>query len=253
MLRLNEIKSGYGKRDVIKGLSLEIRDSEIVALIGLNGSGKSTLLKTILGLIKPHHGEIFFDDRLLREIPLKERARKLSLLESQTPLTFPMSLDELMNLGARNLPQEQRDSAIERALEAAEMQNFKTRNLLELSSGETRRALIAHTLCNNSRVTMLDEPFAHLDWRHQKNLAESLKNWNKEFSTTFVLAVHELEWAVQIADRVCALHEGRIIAFDTAERVFADAAVREVFAFEAAIDENPIDGSRRLTLGRPTR
>jgi iron complex transport system ATP-binding protein len=249
MLRLIDVAVGYGKQPVLKNVNLSIGTGEIHGIIGLNGSGKSTLLRTILGMIPQIEGRILLDEFELRRRPLSERARRLSLLESQGHVAFPMTIRELLEISLRH----SRDRALfDRSLEAVELRGSEERNLLEMSSGEVRRAFIAHTLCANAPIIMIDEPFSHLDWSHQKNLVESLKEWRSRFSTTFVLAIHELEWVVQIADRACALGNGSVLAEGPPEEVFRSERVREVFAFQSSIDQNPIDGSRRLTLGRPS-
>ena len=140
----------------------------------------------------------------------------------------------------------------EKALQAVGLNGYNDRNLQELSSGEVRRAFIAHTLCSNSSVIMLDEPFSHLDWNHQHQLAKNLVHWKNTFNTTFVLALHELEWAVKIADQVCALGHKSLLAAGTPEQVFQSPEVGHNFGFRTLIDKNPIDGSLRLTLGMVT-
>lgn len=238
MLRLIDITVGYGKCAVLKNANLTVNDGEIYGIIGLNGSGKSTLLKTALGLIPALQGRI--------EVTGKSG---LSLLESQSQVAFPITVRELLEVSLRKSPD---SSLFEQALETVELVGSENKNLLEMSSGEVRRAFIAHTLCSGAAHVMIDEPFSHLDWSHQKNLVEGLKKWRNKFNTTFVLAIHELEWVVQIADRACALGEGQVLIEGTPNEVFSSPRVREVFAFQSAIDQNPIDGSRRLTLGRPT-
>ncbi|MDZ4678226.1 MAG: ABC transporter ATP-binding protein [Oligoflexia bacterium] len=251
MLRLNKVSSGYDPtKQILKEIDFEISNGEIIAIMGLNGSGKSTLLRTCLGLLSPLHGEVLLNNKKLLSYTPHQRAQKISLLDSQTTIAFSMTVRELLEL---SISLHGKKELFALALEAVGLKGFEEKNLLELSSGETRRALIAHTLCTNAEIIMIDEPFAHLDWRHQEQLAQSLKSWNKKFNTTFVLAIHELEWIIQIAHTVCALGKGKILASGSPEYVFQSQLVCELFAFQARIDENPIDGSRRLTLGRPLK
>ena len=97
---------------------------------------------------------------------------------------------------------------------------------------------------------MLDEPLAHLDWSHQIQLIDSLKEWRNKHGTTFVLAIHELERAVQVADRIGLVDNGKILKCGTPQEIFSSKETLETFAFKARIDENLLDGSRRLTLGK---
>jgi iron complex transport system ATP-binding protein len=246
MLKLNKVCSGYGKKIILNDINLEVRQNETLVVIGLNGSGKSTLLKTVLGLLKPSAGQILLNDRPLEKISLSERTKYLSLLDSQSKVLFSTTVGELLNISVRNSEKNLTDEA----LAAVGLSNFKNRNILELSSGEIRRAFIAHTLASNSRYIMIDEPFSHLDWSHQVELLENIKLWQKKYATTFILAVHELERAVALADRIAIMDQGRILKIDSVEKIFNSKEVFETFAFQASIDENPLDGSRRLTLGK---
>jgi iron complex transport system ATP-binding protein len=251
MLRLDNLTSGYDPlKPILNDVSLSISKGEIFAIMGLNGSGKSTLLRTCLGMLKPTKGQVLLEEKPLSSFSHATRSKKISLLDSQSGVAFPMTIRELLDIsislhGNRDL--------FKPALEAVDLEGYEEKNLLELSSGETHRAFIAHTLCANSEIIMIDEPFAHLDWRHQEQLVQSLKAWNKKFNTTIVLAIHELEWIIQIAHKACAMGGGKILAQGKPDVVFNDHLVCELFAFRARIDENPIDGSRRLTLGRPTK
>ena len=178
----------------------------------------------------------------------------ISLLDSKTTLSFSISVSELLDLGhLRRLSGEQGPEVTKlkkEALEAVGLQGFENRNLLELSSGETKRALIAHLLCSEAEIILLDEPLAHLDWSHQADLVQNLKHWRKKYNTTFVLAIHELDWTVKTADRVCVLHHGRVLLTGAPEVALTNDEVREVFAFQSRIDENSFDGTKQLILSR---
>jgi ABC-type cobalamin/Fe3+-siderophores transport system ATPase subunit len=245
MLQLIDVCSGYKNRQVLHSINLEVVPNEILVIIGLNGSGKSTLLKTALGLLPPLRGKILVNRKPINELKLKERTQWVSLLESQPRLSFFTTVKELLEVACRG-----RHDLSEEALIAVGLKGFEDKNILELSSGESHRAFLAHALATNSKCIMIDEPFAHLDWSHQSELVESFKKWKKKFGTTFILAIHELERTVQIADRLAVLNEGRLMAIGSPQEIFTSKEVFETFAFKAAIDKNPLDGSKRLTLGR---
>lgn len=246
MLEMINVSAGYGERQIIKNISFSIKPGEIIALIGLNGSGKSTLLKTALGLLKISAGKILLNQKSLHEMSLFERAKNISLLESQPRVSFSITVKELVELSTRLSDA----TFLKRSLLAVGMDHMGDADLLEISSGEAQRVFIAHTLASNAPCILFDEPFSHLDWSHKNQLIDSLKKWRKEHNTTFVLAVHELEQAIQIADRIAVINMGQILDFGSPEKVFTSGTVLETFAFRAAIDENPFDGSKRLTLGR---
>lgn len=248
MLQLIDLAVGY-KRPVVENLNLVFQRASISAIMGLNGSGKSTLLKTLLTLLPSLHGRILFDGNPLEKIRPNERAPLISLLEAQSPVPFPMGVGELMELACRRHDSSTKAKLQQEALSAVGLEGWTRRNLMEMSSGEIRRAFIAHALCLNSTVTMIDEPFAHLDWNHQHGLARALVSWKEKYKTTFILAIHEWEWGVKIADQACALGNNRLLAHGAPADVFKSPLVQETFRFRCVIDDNPLDGSLRLTLG----
>jgi iron complex transport system ATP-binding protein len=248
VLRLNSVDAGYGAKNVLSKITLAVHPGEILAVIGLNGSGKSTLLRTMLGLLEPRSGEVLLEEKILKTFNPIERARLISLLDSKIQLNFAITIAELLDLGSlrhlssKNFRQE--------ALEAVGLQGYENKNLLELSSGEVKRALIAHTLCSGSKMILLDEPLANLDWSHQAELIQNLKRWQLKWGTTFVVAIHELDWAVKVSGRMCVLNHGEILFTGSPDEALLHPKVREVFAFHSRIDENPFDGSKQLILGR---
>lgn len=246
MLQLNNVTSGYGGVKIVDDLSFKLSQGEICTLIGLNGSGKSTLLKTILGLIRPVSGDVLIDNQPLSQLSFSKRASKISLLPAESDVPFSMSVRELLDIGGRGNSQ----TIVGKALAAVGLSGYEGKNLLELSSGERRRAFIAHVLCGQSEIVLLDEPFSHLDWQHQNQLIEAILRWRDEFQTTFVLAIHELYWCPVVADRVIALQNGRILCQGAPHEVLGRESLNQAFEFSTLVDKNPIDGRPRLTIGK---
>jgi iron complex transport system ATP-binding protein len=247
MLKVIEGTFGYGPCPILKKINIQIPTGEIHVVMGINGAGKSTLLKTLVNVTPLLEGSITIAGGSVATLDAKTLALNISYLESQNLLVFPITVKSLVTLSLR-LHGDQK--IYTEALDALDLRALENKNMLELSSGEFKRAFIAHALCTKAKIILLDEPLAHLDWSHQAMLVDALKNWRKKFSTTFVLAVHELEWIPKIADQVTALGRGGILAQGDPASVIQSEEVGEVFAFRARIDENPIDGLSRLTLGQ---
>src|SRR5476649_1000025 len=157
MLQLIDLEVGYPRPalKILSNINLLVKKGEIHAIVGLNGSGKTTLLKTAVGVIAPLQGQIKIAGKLLNLVPLKERAHVISLLESQNQVVFPMTVKELLEISLRHHSNKKIYSA---ALEALDLDKLENQNLLELSSGEVKRAFIAHALCSDSQIILLDEP-----------------------------------------------------------------------------------------------
>jgi iron complex transport system ATP-binding protein len=245
MLQMINVSAGYGKKNVLNSIDLEINPGDFFVVIGLNGSGKSTLLKTMLGLLPLTSGKILIDKKNLRDYSFAERAKLITLLDTQVKTTFSMTVFELLEIA-----RQRSNGNVNEVLETVGLQGYENKNILELSSGESKRAFLAHTLISQSKIILLDEPFAHLDWSHQEELTKNLQTWSKKYGSTFVLAVHELERAVQVANKICVMNNGSILKIDSPEAIFQSREVSEIFAFKAVIDKNPLDGSKRLTLGK---
>ncbi len=246
MLRTSKLSCGYGKIPILHNLDLEISQGEIFCVMGINGSGKTTLLKTLFGVLPSLQGEILLDGVPFGNIKFKDRGKKLTMLEAEPFAPFSLTVQELFSIGESSSRQKEFDFAFDRF----QLQPLFKKDLLELSAGQAKRVWLAHTLSQGSALVFMDEPFLHLDWLQQQNLMETFAIWKREFSTTFVLALHELNLLANLADRLCVLSGSEILNLDLPEKVLTSKSISDLFQFTAIIDKNPIDGSKRVTLGQ---
>ena len=192
MLKIHELSFSYGKKQVLRDFSLEVAPGEIVAIMGASGCGKSTLLQLIAGLLKPDSGRIesnakrisyaFQEPRLFPWLTVKEN------LEAVLPRTF-----------------ENRENAILRALEAAELADSAELYPDALSGGMKSRAALARALVFGGDLFLLDEPFAALDKELRMRLGDRLKQTIKERGGSAILVTHHPEDAERLADRIITL------------------------------------------------
>lgn len=192
MLKIHELSFSYGKKQVLRDLSLEVAPGEIVAIMGASGCGKSTLLQLIAGLLKPDSGRIESD------------AKRISYA-FQEPRLFPW-LTVKENLEAV-LPGtlENRDGEILRALEAVELADSADLYPDALSGGMKSRAALARALVFGGDLFLLDEPFAALDKELRMRLGDRLKQTIKERGGSAILVTHHPEDAERLADRIITL------------------------------------------------
>jgi ABC-type cobalamin/Fe3+-siderophores transport system ATPase subunit len=250
MLELSNLSMRYQNHQVFSGVSVSIDPKGITALIGLNGSGKSSLLRLLMGLERISTGEITIDGKYITQLRPDERSTYFSLLDSSTRPVFSIDVDDLIKLGGRRHENAQRSKLFKEVVEGFELGNLLNRNALTLSSGEMQRTLLAHTLMGTAPITLLDEPFTHLDWAHQERSVQFLKNWSRSKNLGFLITLHELNWVPVLTERVLVLGQQKILASGPADQVFADERVLGEFAFSAQIDQNPLDGTKRLTLAK---
>lgn len=203
-------KHGYTFRGkvVAEKLFLNLAEGELVCLLGPNGSGKSTLMRTIAGVQKPICGHVMLDGKRLEKLSAKEVARHLSIVLTDRVMTGNLSVYALVTLGRYpytgwmgSLSPD--DEAIVRdAIETTGTRRFAHRHISDLSDGERQKVMIARALAQDTPVILLDEPTAHLDLPNRIEVVRLLKKLAREQKKSIVMSTHELDFALQAADRI---------------------------------------------------
>jgi iron complex transport system ATP-binding protein len=218
--------------------NLSIPEGSLIGLLGANGAGKSTILKLLAGLLGPSSGNIFFENKLLKNIPVRERGQKIAYVPQFTHFTFPLSVWEIVEMGrhpylGRFQSMGKNDRAIcEKALELCDVTNFKDRSFGELSGGEKQRVLLASALAQTPRVLLLDEPTLSLDLSHQIRFFEMIERLHREQSLTVVVATHELNLAGCFLNRLVLMKAGRVEAEGTPQEVLTPPRIKSVLNVE---------------------
>ena len=242
-----DLDAGYPASEalVLRGLTLEIRDREIVALVGPNGSGKSTLLRALGRVLTPRRGVVYLEGKSLREWPTREVARKLALLPQGPTLAADLSVQELVRLGRSphqgllGLPTRQDEEAVRWAIAETGIGPMAGRRVSELSGGERQRVWVAMALAQQPQVLLLDEPTTFLDLKHQLEVLDLLRYLNREHGLTVVMVLHDLNQAARYAGRVVVLREGEVYADGSPAEVLTATTLRDVFGVEARVLPGP--------------
>ena len=212
ILTTKNLSIGYskkGKTDIIQtGLNLKLHAGELVCLIGPNGSGKSTLLRSLTGLQKPLGGTTFIDGKDITKIKQNEKALLLSLVLTERVDIENTTVYNLVSLGRHphsdwwgNITTEE-DAVIRESIEIVHMEHKMHHNINELSDGERQRAMIAKALAQDTPIIMLDEPTAHLDLPNRVEIMLLLHKLAHKTQKAILLSTHELDLALQAADRI---------------------------------------------------
>jgi ABC-type cobalamin/Fe3+-siderophores transport system ATPase subunit len=255
---LNDIHFGYPRagRDplpVLRGVDLDVKSGEMVALLGANGSGKTTLLRLVSGVLKPDHGTVEVAGRQVGEWTRDALARRVAVLPQQLDLPDGFRAAELVEMGraphARRLFGSTADDerAIHRALADANALDLADRYPHELSGGERQRVLVAMALAQEPELLLLDEPTLHMDLAHQVALLRSMRRLRRERELTVLAVLHDLNLAAAFAPRVVVLHQGSIVADGDPAAVLTPDLVARVFGVHAAY-ATTADGSRHLAI-----
>lgn len=239
-LQAKAVHAAYGAHTVLSGVDVSLASGEVLGVIGGNGAGKSTLLRLLAGLAQPTQGEVYLQGSPLAQEP--QLAQKLAYLEQRAECHWQVSVAELVALG--RLPhlgfgQRMRDedrTAIEQALEEADVHYLRGRSAMGLSTGELARVLLARALAVQPQVLLVDEPVAGLDPAHQLGVMELLRR--KAAQGMGVVAVlHDLSLAARFCDRLLLLHNGGIVAQGKPQEVLTPNHLRQALQVEVVSGE----------------
>lgn len=234
-----------GGRVLLDQVSLEVKAGEVLALLGPNGAGKSTLLNLLSGDMAPDSGVIHFGHRDISEWSLSDLSRRRSVLLQDNQLLFPFTVHQVVEMGRspwRRTPFEDEDnSAISEAIEAADIAHLGTRRVPSLSGGERARTAFARVMAGRTGVLMLDEPTAALDLGHQEAVL-GLARDRAAAGDAVLVVLHDLNLAAAYADRIALLRDGKIVACDTPAQVLTAEIVSEVYRTPVEVIPHPLTG-----------
>ncbi len=230
-LYTNSIQKTYKGRAVVKGVTIEVNQGEIVGLLGPNGAGKTTSFYMIVGLVKPDQGTVFLDDIDITKYPMYKRAQLgIGYLPQEVSVFRKLSVEDniLAILEMTKLNKAQRLERLEQLLEEFSLTHVRKNLGHSLSGGEKRRTEIARALATNPKFVLLDEPFAGVDpiaVEDIQSIIADLRNKN----IGILITDHNVQETLSITDRAYLLFEGNILKAGTAEELASDEQVRKVY------------------------
>ncbi|MBN1068161.1 ABC transporter ATP-binding protein [Clostridium botulinum] len=235
----------YGNLDIVKNLNLDIPKGKITTIIGSNGCGKSTILKTIARIIQPKSGDIYVNDKNMKEQNPKDLAKTMAVLPQSPTAPSGLTVEELIAYGRfphqkgfGKLKKEDKD-IVTWALKSTGIEEFRDRPMEDLSGGQRQRAWIAMALAQQTDILILDEPTTYLDLAHQLEVLKLLEELNKNQGTTIVMVIHELNNAARFADHMIGVKKGKVVCQGSAYEVMTKENLRELFNIDAEIVSDP--------------
>jgi lipopolysaccharide export system ATP-binding protein len=231
ILRTENLVKKYKARAVVKGVSLQVEQGEIVGLLGPNGAGKTTSFYMIVGLIQPNEGQIFLDDYEITREPMFRRAQRgIGYLSQEASVFRYLSVENniLAILEMTTLPKAAQHEKAESLLTEFGLQKIRKSLGIQLSGGERRRTEIARALAIDPKFILLDEPFAGIDPIAVEDIQEivsKLKNKN----IGVLVTDHNVHETLSITDRAYLLYEGEILKSGTAHDLANDEQVRKLY------------------------
>ncbi len=231
ILHTKALVKRYKNRTVVNGVSVELKQGEIVGLLGPNGAGKTTTFYMIVGLIAPNAGEIYLNNEKITREPVYQRARKgIGYLAQEASVFRNMSVEDNIRavLEMTDFPKEYQKQRVEELLEEFSLTYVRKSKGIQLSGGERRRTEIARALAINPKFILLDEPFAGVDPIAVRDIQEIVSRL-KYKNIGILITDHNVHETLSITDRAYLLFEGDILKAGSAEELAEDPDVRRVY------------------------
>ena len=230
-LKAKQIIKTYNKRNVVKGVTLEVNRGEVVGLLGPNGAGKTTTFYMITGMIRPNKGSILLDNKDITNLPMYKRARLGIGYLSQEPSVFTkLSVENnlMLVLELTDLSKKEQKEKLEELLEEFSITHIRKSIAYTLSGGERRRTEIARSLVMNPDFILLDEPFAGVDPLAVEDIQKIVINL-KDRGIGVLITDHNVRETLSITDRAYLLFEGSILKSGSAKELIEDKEARRLY------------------------
>lgn len=235
MIQFKNVKKSYKNNVILENFNLNIEEGNLVVLIGSSGCGKTTLLKMINRLIESTSGEILVNGKNIKSVDPIELRRSIGYVIQQTGLFPHMTVKENIEMIPKLIGKSQ-DEIDKKTIELLNMvglepEKYSDRYPVELSGGQQQRVGVARAFATDAEIILMDEPFSALDPITRAELQEELFEIQKEYKKTIVFVTHDMDEAINLADKICILKEGKILQYDTPENILKNPAGEYVEEF----------------------
>ncbi|MFD2601196.1 MULTISPECIES: LPS export ABC transporter ATP-binding protein [Flavobacterium] len=230
-LRAENLIKTYKGRSVVKGISVEVNQGEIVGLLGPNGAGKTTSFYMIVGLVKPNSGKIFLDKTEITDFPMYKRAQHgIGYLAQEASVFRKLSIEDniLSVLQLTNLSKKEQEAKMEALIDEFSLQHIRTNRGDLLSGGERRRTEIARALATDPKFILLDEPFAGVDPVAVEDIQRIVAQL-KDKNIGILITDHNVQETLAITEKSYLMFEGGILKAGVPEDLVQDEMVRKVY------------------------
>ena len=236
-LSLKNISKKYKDKEILKNISFDIKEGELVCILGPSGCGKTTLLNIIGGFVSDFSGDVLLSDENINNIP-PERREIATVFQSYGLFTHKNVIDNVSyGLKLLKIDKNMREKRARDMLEKVGLAGYDKKKIKELSGGEQQRVAIARSMVLNPKLLLLDEPLSNLDVHLRGVMRKEIKRIQKQFGVTMIIVTHDQEDAFKLADRVIVINEGHIEQIGTPEELYKNPKNNFISSF---IGENNI-------------
>ena len=236
-LSLKNISKKYKDKEILKNISFDIKEGELVCILGPSGCGKTTLLNIIGGFVSDFSGDVLLSDENINNIP-PEKREIATVFQSYGLFTHKNVIDNVSyGLKLLKIDKHMRKKRARDMLEKVGLAGYEKKKIKELSGGEQQRVAIARSMVLNPKLLLLDEPLSNLDVHLRDVMRKEIKRIQKQFGVTMIIVTHDQEDAFKLADRVIVINEGHIEQIGTPEELYKEPKNNFISSF---IGENNI-------------
>ena len=243
MISIRNAQKNYAGEVRIGPLNIDIPKAGITSLIGPNGAGKSTTLLMIGRLLRMDEGQITVANMDVARTKSEDLAKILTILRQENHFVTRLTVRQLVGFGrfpySKGRLTKEDEAIISKYIDFFQLTDLEHRYLDELSGGQRQRAYVAMVLCQETEYVLLDEPLNNLDIARSVQMMEHLRRAADEFGKTFVLVMHDINFAAKYSDRICAMKNGQIAAFGTVEEIMKPELLTDIFETKIDIIQGP--------------
>ncbi len=259
ILKVRNLNYSVNKIDIIKDINFDVLKGEFISIIGPNGAGKTTLIKCLTDNLD-YTGTVELKGKSIKEYSKKEKAKIISVVPQEYTLPFNFKVIDVIKMGRNPYRDNKGKEEIKnnknltyRAMVQTNTYNLRDRFYNSLSGGEKQRVVTARALAQDTDLIYLDEVTSSLDMHHELEIVELIYRLNREEETTVISIMHDLNIASRFSDKILFLNNGKIVEYDTPEKVFNIKNLSKAYNMEMLIRENKLLNYREIVPLRINR
>lgn len=249
MIKVSNIVKKYFDKVILEDISLEIPKQKMISFIGSNGAGKSTLISIISRTLAKNSGEVFIDNKELKDWNSTELSKRLSILKQSNHLNIRLTVRELINFGrfphSNGKLTEEDIKKVDEAIDYTGIRELENRFIDELSGGQRQMVYIAMIIAQDTEYIFLDEPLNNLDMKHSVQIMKILRDLVDKQGKTIMTVIHDINFVSSYSDYIVALKDGKIVRQGNKDDIINDAVLKEIYGLDMYI--HSID-SRKFCL-----
>lgn len=244
MLSVKNVSVAFSSSPILEDISFQLHKGKVLGLIGPNGAGKTTLIRAINGSVEIEQGKIIFKKQDLTSMKVQDRAKLITTVTQTRTIPAGFKVKQIVQMGRTPYlnwfgnTTSADDKIVENAMRRTNILHLADFMAEELSGGEQQRVILARAFTQNTPLLLLDEPTTHLDIRFQMEFLELLFDHVKQWHTSIIIAMHDLNQAMRFCDEVLLLSQGKVYASGKPQKVLTEKTLSKVYQYPIRINQS---------------